>query len=129
VQTANGNPALITRGESVVAGHANGESIVVDERTLRYTSQPGYWGKEGITFEVTDGLSVDDPEGTLATLTLPLNVIPDTNLAPGFRNSILRVAPGEEAQSLDLALLATDPNPDDEDALQFSISSDPPAGL
>ncbi len=44
--------------------HADGSDLVKDERTLVYTSAPGYFGQDALTFEVTDGTGPDDPDGS-----------------------------------------------------------------
>ena len=70
--------------------------------TLVYTSAPGYFGEDAITFEVTDGTGPDDPEGRKATLTIPITVLPPDNQQPAFVDGQLDVAPGEDAAGLDL---------------------------
>ncbi len=127
ILTANGNPALVTRAEAVRAAHANGDELVVDEGTLQYTSAEGYWGKDAITVEVTDGLAVDDPDGRVAAITIPITVLPAGNEPPAFRDARLEVTPGEEPSLLDLKLLASDPNENDE--LTFAIVGDVASGF
>ncbi|MCB2413183.1 Ig-like domain-containing protein [Demequina sp. TTPB684] len=120
--TANGNPALVTRVEAVRAAHANGDDLVVDEATLQYTSADGYWGKDAITVEVTDGLAVDDPAGRVAAITIPITVLPAGNEPPAFRDARVEVTPGEDPTLLDLSLLGSDPNEDDQ--LTYDIAGD-----
>ena len=60
----------------MTATHANGDSLVVDADTLRYTSADLYFGPASISFEVTDGASATDPDGRTAILVLPITVVP-----------------------------------------------------
>lgn len=129
VRTGNGNPPLLTRAESVFAAHANGDSLIVDDGRLVYTSAEGYFGNDALTFEVTDGRSVDDPEGRLATITIPIHVYPAVNQPPSFRNGYLEVAPGGEAVGLDLRLLAADPDKGDLEILSYELSGKVPDGF
>lgn len=121
IETDNGNPAIITTVDGVFAAHSDGSDLVVDERTISYTPEPGYYGRDGLTLEVTDGLSVDDPEGTVATLTIPVLIHPAGNVPPTFRNAVLEVEPGGVASELNLALVAADANRGDDALLQFEV--------
>ncbi|PKQ26725.1 MAG: hypothetical protein CVT64_03215 [Actinobacteria bacterium HGW-Actinobacteria-4] len=129
VVTSTGNPALITEAERVFAAHGNGDSLVIDEGTLTYTSLDGYFGKDGLTFQVTDGLSLDDPLGTMATLTIPITVLPNGNQPPEFRDSSVQVAPGDDPVAVDLGKLATDPDPGDDELLEFALAGAVPTGF
>ncbi len=79
------------------AVNADGSDLVKDERTLVYTSAPGYFGQDALTFEVTDGTGPDDPDGRKATLSIPINVLPPDNQPPTFIGGQMNVAPGEDA--------------------------------
>ncbi|MFK4759643.1 Ig-like domain-containing protein [Microbacterium sp. ZW T5_45] len=114
VVVAGGGTARITEHAKVSAIHADGADLVQDETTLVYTSAPGYFGQDALSFEVTDGTGPDDPEGRVATLTIPIDVLPPDNQQPTFVTGQVQVAPGEEASTLDLAALTTDPDPEDE---------------
>ena len=121
VIVAGGGTARITEHAKVSAVHADGADLVQDEKTLVYTSKDGYFGQDALTFEVTDGTAPDDPEGRKATLTIPIDVLPPDNQQPVFVNSQMQVAPGEDAVSLDLAALTTDPDPEDEGKHEFTF--------
>ncbi|WP_144876460.1 Ig-like domain-containing protein [Microbacterium sp. 1.5R] len=121
VTVAGGGTARITEHAKVSAVHADGSDLVQDETALVYTSAAGYFGPDAITFEVTDGDGPDDPAGRKATLTIPIDVLPPDNQQPVFVNSQMEVAPGEDPTSLDLAALATDPDPEDQGNLDFSF--------
>jgi len=129
VTTSSGHPAIITEVERVFAAHTNGDPLVVDATTLRYTSAEGYVGKDAITFQVTDGLTIDDPEGTVATLTLALLVRPAGNVAPTLRNTSVDATAGGDAATVNLALLSSDANPEDVARLTWGAGGDIPDGF
>ncbi|WP_243233733.1 Ig-like domain-containing protein, partial [Microbacterium sp. CIAB417] len=84
VTVAGGGSVVITEAEKVSAAHANGDALIKDERTLVYTSAQGFFGKDALNFEVTDGAGPDDPEGRKATLSIPITVLPPENQQPTF---------------------------------------------
>lgn len=129
VRAAGGRDVVVTEAAKVVASHANGASLVQDQRTLVYTSAEGYFGQDAITFEVTDGTGPDDPEGRKATLTLPVRVLPPDNQQPTFVNGQMDVAPGEDATALDLRALTTDPDEGDLDRMRYTIVGGSPSGM
>ena len=129
VGVAGGGRVIVTEVAKVSAVHSDGGSLVKDASTLRYTSAPGYFGKDAITFEVTDGSGPDDPAGRVATLTLPITVLPPDNQQPTFVNGSIDVAAGEEAAVLDLRALSSDPDPGDIQKLRFELTGSVPSGF
>ncbi|QKJ18189.1 Ig-like domain-containing protein [Microbacterium hominis] len=129
VQTTGGGSVVITEAAKVSAVHANGANLVKDQRTLVYTSAEGYHGTDAITFEVTDGTGPDDPEGTKATLTLPVTVLPPENQQPTFIDGELTVAPGEDPAALDLRALTSDPDEGDLDGMTYTLVGSVPNRL
>lgn len=126
VDTFEGGEVRITEAEKVSAGHSDGSSLVIDERTLTYRSADRYAGPDALTFEVTDGTGPDDPNGRISVLTIPITVIPPDNLPPEMVGAEVTVGAGDsQPGTLDLSGLATDI---DEDPLTFSIG-DVPAGI
>lgn len=121
VTVAGGGDVVITEFAKVSAINSDGSDLVKDARTLVYTSAPGYFGQDALTFEVTDGTGPDDPEGRKATLSIPVNVLPPDNQQPEFLGSQVNVAPGEEAVVLDLAAVTTDPDPEDAGKHEYSL--------
>ncbi|UWF77716.1 Ig-like domain-containing protein [Microbacterium neungamense] len=121
VTVAGGGSVVITEHAKVTAAHADGSNLVKDERTLVYTSAPGYFGEDGLTFEVTDGTGPDDPEGRKATLTIPITVLPPDNQQPTFVSGEVNVSPGEDATVLDLGKLTTDPDPEDAGKHRYTL--------
>ncbi|WP_110588103.1 Ig-like domain-containing protein [Microbacterium suaedae] len=125
VEIASQRELRLTAAEKVRASHASG-SLIVDEHTLTYTSTDRYFGGDAITFEVTDGADADDPNGRVATLSLPITVTPPENVPPEMVGAAMSVGAGDsEPGTVDLAGLASDI---DEDPLTFSLG-DVPAGL
>ena len=112
---------------SVRATHADGGSLVVDDRTLTYRSADGYFGPASISFEVTDGRTASDPEGRRSTLVLPISVEPRQNQPPVFTGGIIDFEPGER-KSIDLAKLTNYPDGDVDD-LAFRQIAVPPDGF
>ncbi len=132
VEVREGRTPRVSVAEKVAAiGTTNTGQWVVDPNNLRYAADIDYAGTGSITFEVTDGSGPDDPEGLKATLTVITNVIPNAerNFPPELDSGSLEVAQAEPATTLDLKALATDPNPEDVDGLEFSLTSAAPEGF
>lgn len=125
-----GKSPRITQDTKVQAVASNGEPLVKDAKTLVFTSADDYSGPAAVSFEVTDGASVDDPDGRVAMLTLSIRVLPDParNHAPVFPGSNLETAVGEEAV-LDLRQVASDVDEADKDKLAFALSGSTPQGV
>jgi hypothetical protein len=123
-----GKTVRLTDSTTVQATHSNGDDLVVDEDTLRFTSADKYFGPASISFEVTDGTSATDPEGRKATLVLPITVTPRENQPPVFTGAIIDFEPGEE-KVLDLLKLTNYPYPDDIDELAYSVIEPLPIGF
>src|SRR5690606_12605909 len=129
VTVAGGGTVRLTEAAKVSSAHGNGDSLIKDETTLVYTSEQGYFGKDAVNFEVTDGKTVEDPKGRKSTLSIPILVLPPENQPPVFVNGQVEVAPGEEATALDLTALTTDPDEDDADRIRYRITDQPGQGV
>ncbi len=129
VAVAGGGDVRITEAGKVSAVNGNGASLLKDEHTLVYTSKQGYFGDDALTFEVTDGTGPDDPKGRKSTLSLPITVLPPDNQPPAFTNAQVSVAPGEDAQKVDLAALTKDPDPGDAKKISYKITGQPDHGI
>ncbi|MBH0117826.1 tandem-95 repeat protein [Salinibacterium sp. NG253] len=121
-------PVRLTDSSTVLATHSDGTDLVRDEDTLVFTSAEKYFGPASISFEVTDGSSVSDPEGRTAILVLPIDVLPRDNQAPVFGGAVIDFEPGQEKE-IDLLKLTTYPYPDDLDELAYSVLSPLPEGF
>lgn len=129
VTVAGGGDVQITEVGKISAVNADGSALLKDEHTLVYTSKAGYFGKDALTFEVTDGNGPDDPKGRKSTLTIPILVLPPDNQPPTFTNGQVTVAPGEPAVPLDLAALTKDPDPGDIKKMRYTIDGQPGNGV
>lgn len=129
VRAAGGGRVVVTEAAKVSAIHDSGASLIKDQTTLEYTSAAGYFGPDALTFEVTDGTGPDDPNGHKATLTIPITVLPPENQPPTFVNGQMNVAPGEDAASLDLRGLTTDPDQGDLAKITYQLVGGSPSGL
>ncbi|WXH15340.1 Ig-like domain-containing protein [Microbacterium sp. LTA6] len=129
VTVAGGGDVVITEHAKVAAAKSDGSNLVKDERTLVYTSAPGYFGQDSLTFEVTDGTGPDDPEGRKATLSIPINVLPPENQQPTFIRGEINVSPGEKAEVLDLVPLTVDPDPEDAGKHKYTLTGGEGKGI
>ena len=128
VLAVGGAPVRLTDSARVSATQSNGEPLVVDGNTLRFTSADLYFGPASLTFEVTDGESASDPDGRVATIVLPIDVTPRENQRPVLIGASLELEPGQE-RIIDLVRVTAYPYPDDVDELAFSIVDSASAGL
>lgn len=127
IVTLGDDEVRIVDESTVSATHSDGGDLVVDEDTLRFTSADRYFGPASITLEVTDGATVDDPEGRRAVLTLPIEVTPRENQPPVFVGANVSFEPGE-SRELDLIRLTNYPY-DDIDELEYSLLEPLPEGF
>lgn len=128
VLAVGGAAVRLTDTARVTATQSNGDALVVDADTLRFTSAPLYFGPASLTFEVTDGDSADDPQGRRATIVLPIEVTPRDNQPPVLIGASLELEPGQE-RLIDLVRVTAYPYPDDADELAYTIRDAATAGL
>ncbi|UTT62636.1 Ig-like domain-containing protein [Microcella humidisoli] len=128
VLAVGGAQVRLTDTATVSATQSNGEPLVVDENTLRFTSADLYFGPASLTFEVTDGASATDPEGRVATIVLPIEVTARENQPPVLIGAALELEPGQE-RLLDLVRVTAYPYPDDVNELAYSIIESASPGL
>lgn len=114
----------LTDQATVKASNASAASLVIDDRTLQFTSRDGYWGPASISFEVTDGSSATDPSGHRAVIVLPISVLPTENQPPVFTGAQVSLQPGDE-RVLELRDLTRYPYPDDVGQLAYAVNSQP----
>lgn len=119
--TVSQNSPRITTADRVQATNANGDSLVIDVDTLQYTSELGYTGPATLSFEVTDGTSETDPEGTTAVLSIPLLVRPSSAVPPTFSGASLQVPQNGEV-SFDLTTATRDPDPGDLEEMDYELA-------
>ncbi|WP_157887634.1 Ig-like domain-containing protein [Frondihabitans sp. PAMC 28766] len=119
-----GRPVRIAGSSSVSATYSNGASLVVDDKTLQYTSAANYFGPASITLTVTDG-AAGDPSSQ-ATVTLPITVTPKGNEPPVVNGADITLEAGAQT-TVDLLALTDYPYPDRLSALSFSAVSGSPS--
>lgn len=120
-----GHTPRVAVADTVRASHANGGSLVADEKTLAYTSDPAFFGPDAISVEVTDGEGPDDPKGNTAYVSIPILVIPAHNQPPVFLDTTVQVAPGEDPADLNWRKLSSDPDAGDLAKLALRVTSAP----
>lgn len=129
VVTREGRSVRLTSEDKVRAGiGANGDRLVKSPTTLAFTSLPDFSGPTSISFEVTDGLDLNDSEGATAFINLPILVTAAENRPPTIRPIMIDVGAGEDPVTIDLAPTVTDPDGDNPAALTYSLG-DVPAGI
>lgn len=131
VQVAPGRTARIADSLGVSATRSDGTSPIVDDETLQFTSAPGYAGPASITVPVTDASSPGDTSARTSVITLQITVYAVDDYPPTFEPSVIDVAPGEPALSVDLRSFTTGPegaNPTD-GRYAYTLVSAIPAGF
>lgn len=119
-------PTLTTEDKVAAAAGWNGQPLVKSPDTLEFTSDERFGGMTSVSFEVTDGKDSTDPDGTVAVLTLPIEVEGIHNDPPVFTPSKVDVALGEPAVTVDLAAMVKDPTPTDRPKIEIGAA---PAGF
>ena len=128
VIAASGRPVRITDTATVRASHSDGSELVVDQDTLRFRSEPGYFGLASLSFTVTDGESDGDPTARTGTIVIPITVEPTEDQPPAFTGGVIDFEPGQ-SKTVDLVRLTNYPYPDAVDDLVFSVLAPEPEGF
>ncbi|MFC5788272.1 fibronectin type III domain-containing protein [Agromyces tardus] len=128
VIAASGRPVRITDAATVQASHSDGSDLVVDADTLRFRSEPGYFGPASLSFTVTDGESANDPEARTGTIVVPIDVRPAENQPPAFTGGVIDFEPGQ-SKTIALQRLTNYPYPDSLDELRYQVLPPPVEGF
>ena len=128
VIAASGRPVRITDSASVRASHSDGTDLVVDEDTLRFRSEPGYFGLASLSFTVTDGEGATDPTARTGTVVIPITVEAAEDQPPAFTGGVIDFEPGQ-SKTVDLVRLTNYPYPSRLDELEFRVLEPEPAGF
>ena len=128
VIAASGRPVTITDEASVRATHSDGASLVVDDDTLRFRSEDGYFGPASLSFTVTDGSGPDDPEARTGTIVIPIEVLTTENQPPLFIGGVLEFEPGQ-SRTIDLVRLTRYPYADATEELEYQVLPPPADGF
>ena len=129
VLTRADHKAMLTGVETVVAGPGGDADdpklglVVVDDDTITFTPDKLFIGTTSVSFQVTDGETLDDPRGLTATLSLPVTVESSGLFPPELRPSEIKVAPGEAPVDVSLAAMVDDPDPGDNEKMAFTVAS------
>ncbi|MHA6694135.1 Ig-like domain-containing protein [Homoserinimonas sp. A520] len=108
----SGREVWIPDAATVSGVQSNGDKILVDKDTLRFTPVQDYRGPAAINFTVTDGSSKNDPKGIKANLRLDI-VVGDPEFRdtpPEFTTPNAQIEVGEETV-IDLRKSTGHPNP------------------
>ncbi|SFV23676.1 Ig-like domain-containing protein [Micrococcus terreus] len=123
VVVRDGRSPRITDESRVTSSPQSQGSLVGSATELTFTSADDYAGAASVTFEVTDGSGPDDPEGLKSVLTQPIRVLPrpEENKPPTLQSNTLEVSAGGDPARLDLRQAANDPDPGDNELLEFAL--------
>ncbi|WP_368496421.1 Ig-like domain-containing protein [Herbiconiux sp. A18JL235] len=105
VVVVGGGRPVVADPSTVRATHGDGAPLVVDDDTLAFRSEEGYFGPASVSFEVADG---SGPGARRATLVLPVTVTPRADQPPVLNGAAIEMEPGQR-RTLDLARLTTVP--------------------
>ncbi|WP_306232300.1 Ig-like domain-containing protein [Agrococcus beijingensis] len=128
VDTVDGQGAEITDASTVQASPTDGSNPVIDLKTLRFVPQPGYFGPASITFEVTDGDGAGDPDGRVATIVLPIEVLAGDGVPLTVLGSFVQLEPGTE-RVIDLGRVTRAPDPARLAGASWSLAGTVPEGF
>lgn len=128
VIAASGRPVKITDAATVRASHSDGSDLVVDQDTLRYRSEEGYFGPASLSFTVTDGESAADPSARTGTIVIPIDVLPTEDQPPVFTGGVIDFEPGE-SKEIDLLKLTNYPYPAARGELVYRLLPPPTEGF
>lgn len=120
VTATGGKQVRLTSRDTVRATHANGDALVVDDQTLQFTSEDLYFGPASLSFEVTDGASVDDPNGRRAVIVLPIQVTPRDNQPPVLQDTQIDLEP-DSTKQIDLVKITRYPYAKNVGELTFRV--------
>ncbi|WP_167756901.1 Ig-like domain-containing protein [Leifsonia flava] len=128
VVAVDGRQVRLTDSGTVRATHADGSELVVDDDTIRFRSAEKYFGPASVSFEVTDAVAGDDDKTRVATIVLPITVVPRENQPPSFAGGTIEFEPGQ-SKTIRLTGLTSYPYPDDLDELRYSVEDPAPVGF
>lgn len=126
IKSRDGRQVRITDDAKVTMGIGwDGSNLVKDPQTLEFTPAVNSPQETSISLEVTDGADLNDPDGRVSQVRIPVIIEPSDNRAPTFNGTEVQVAQGEDAVTVDLANLVKDPDGDKPSEMTFSLGSKP----
>ncbi|MDO4783617.1 MAG: Ig-like domain-containing protein [Propionibacteriaceae bacterium] len=126
IKSGSGRQVRITDDAKVTMGVGwDGSNLVKDQLTLEFTPAKGAPRRTSISLEVTDGVDLNDPEGQINQVVLPVEIEPADNRPPVFQGAEIQVAKGEDASTLDVSRLVQDPEGVNPSEMTFALVSAP----
>lgn len=126
IKSGSGRQVRITDDAKVTMGPGwDGNSLVKDQLTLEFTPAKGAPRKTSISLEVTDGADLNDPEGQINQVIIPVEIEPADNRPPVFQGAEIQVAKGEDASVLDVSRLVQDPDGTKPSEMSFALGAKP----
>ncbi|WP_183097792.1 Ig-like domain-containing protein [Nocardioides pelophilus] len=104
-------------------GHDGSELKPDDEDVIVFGANPHYYGPTSVTATVADSTGEDDADAQSSVITFPIWVKPGGSTKPQLRIPEITVSK-EEPWVGDLSSLATDPDPGDQERLDFEIDNE-----
>ncbi|KAA1421543.1 hypothetical protein F0U44_04455 [Nocardioides humilatus] len=125
VKVRQGREPSLPFGENIHAGpgHDGSDLKPKDEAVIVFGAAEDYFGPTSVTATVTDGTGDDDTDAQSAVITFPIWVKPSGSTQPQLRVPEISVS-AEEPWVGDLSRLATDPDPGDQENLEFSADNE-----
>lgn len=120
VLTRPGHRAILTSG-NVTVGRGLPPATLKGDKAVVVVPDTLFIGATSVSFEVTDGETVEDPRGLKARLSVPITVESSGRFPPVLRPSEVTVAPGEEPVSAEMRQMVTDPDPGDLDTMRYEV--------
>ncbi|WP_172979989.1 Ig-like domain-containing protein [Agromyces agglutinans] len=124
VIAASGRPVRIADRSSVLASHGDGGDLVVDEDTVRFRSEAGYFGPASISFVAADGDPSRDPDARSGTIVIPIQVRPAEGLPPAFTGAVVDLQP-DQSKRLGLDRLTSRADGDGDEASDLAYTLGP----
>ncbi len=106
-------------------GHDGSQLKRSDDPVITFGSSKDFYGPTAVTATVSDSKGESDTDALAAVVTFPIFVEASGNTPPTIQVPEIRVAP-EEPWEGDLSELATDPDPGDQENLEFEIGETDP---
>jgi len=103
VMVGPGKQAVLAEPATIHAAKADGSKPYQDATTLVYAADPSYAGPASITFKVADSTQLADPLTRVAVLTLPITVLPASQVAPALNLPLVELARAGDPVVIDLA--------------------------
>ncbi|HEY9564006.1 MAG TPA: Ig-like domain-containing protein [Nocardioides sp.] len=120
VVVREGRTPTLPFSEAIIPGPGHdGSKLKTADDVITFGAARDFHGPTSVSAVVSDGADSDDADALTSTVTLPIFVNANGNTQPDLRVPAITVATGEPWTG-DLDLLASDPDPGDQDKLTFT---------